>query len=432
MVGEVARPAVQLPRAPLVAVVALCLVSIVGGCSTGARPVDRLPVGVTYFTLEDPSRLEPVTTDPSDHRWIGVYAWYPAAATAGTESMRYVDADTADRLHRYLGIPRFMFLRQEPSLAGVNAEAASGRFPVLIFNHGFASYPTQNALYAEALAARGYVVLSIGHPFESLWVSDGIGGGEETATTDYFDAVEAVIEPDPAAYVADRQRAMEEVRAASDDAAARRAIHALASDEPIGRLLADHLEVWVADTLLLLESLPLIDGGGASALAGTLDTDAVGLFGHSFGGTVSLELAIRVGTPGIDAVVNYDGPGYFWEADADRVPKSPLLVMTATRSAAARKSVLDTTGVNDWYVELAQADAWSLTVPNASHHQFTDLTFVPMTRAIGLTGPVDGKATGEVIIDTTARFFDAYLRNGPPFDLSETDSEFSVIVANRH
>jgi predicted dienelactone hydrolase len=51
--------------------------------------------------------------------------------------------------------------------AFVGAPPATGRFPAAVFNHGYLSYPAQHTALFEHLAASGYVVLSVGHPWES-------------------------------------------------------------------------------------------------------------------------------------------------------------------------------------------------------------------------------------------------------------------------
>jgi hypothetical protein len=51
--------------------------------------------------------------------------------------------------------------------AWVGAPPATGKFPVAVFNHGYLSYPAQHTALFEHLAANGYVVLSVGHPWES-------------------------------------------------------------------------------------------------------------------------------------------------------------------------------------------------------------------------------------------------------------------------
>jgi predicted dienelactone hydrolase len=51
--------------------------------------------------------------------------------------------------------------------AHIGAPPATGKFPVAVFNHGYLSYAAQHTALFEHLAANGYVVLSVGHPWES-------------------------------------------------------------------------------------------------------------------------------------------------------------------------------------------------------------------------------------------------------------------------
>jgi hypothetical protein len=49
----------------------------------------------------------------------------------------------------------------------MGAPPVTGKFPVAVFNHGYLSYPAQHTALFEYLASNGYVVLSVGHPWES-------------------------------------------------------------------------------------------------------------------------------------------------------------------------------------------------------------------------------------------------------------------------
>ena len=74
---------------------------------------------------------------------------------------------------------------QNPSHSAPNAPAAPGRYPVLVFNHGFGSFQKQSTSLLEELASHGYVVLSVGHAAESLVVqrSDGTRGAAPAPIT---------------------------------------------------------------------------------------------------------------------------------------------------------------------------------------------------------------------------------------------------------
>ena len=87
-----------------------------------------------------------------DNRLLGVEVWYPA--TAVTERTTY---------ELVPGISFFAAAAQE------NAVVAEGRHPLVIWSHGRTGMRHNYSLLCEALAARGYIVISSDHPGDTLF-----------------------------------------------------------------------------------------------------------------------------------------------------------------------------------------------------------------------------------------------------------------------
>jgi predicted dienelactone hydrolase len=109
------------------------------GSATGAfLDPGRYGVGVRTLPLVDTSRQTPahgnVPALPS--RTLTTEVWYPTAPHAGTP------------------------LRDAP--------AARGRFPLVLYSHGYADFRRGEAYIAEALASRGYVVAAPDFPLTNL------------------------------------------------------------------------------------------------------------------------------------------------------------------------------------------------------------------------------------------------------------------------
>ena len=85
-------------------------------------------------------------------RMLGVELWYPA--TVATERTTY---DL---------IPGITFFS---AAANEDAEVKPGRHPLLIWSHGRTGMRHNYSLLCEALAARGYVVISADHPGDTLF-----------------------------------------------------------------------------------------------------------------------------------------------------------------------------------------------------------------------------------------------------------------------
>ena len=58
-------------------------------------PTGEHAVGRTALTVSDPSRAEPFTDEPADHRVLGVDLWYPADPSISGRVERYLDDETA-------------------------------------------------------------------------------------------------------------------------------------------------------------------------------------------------------------------------------------------------------------------------------------------------------------------------------------------------
>ncbi|HYC00144.1 MAG TPA: acetylxylan esterase [Candidatus Limnocylindrales bacterium] len=102
------------------------------------------PVGVRTVDLTDASRS----------RWLPTEVWYPAtAAHAGKDTA----AETRDK---YDLLPGFPPLSQS---AVRDAEAERGKYPLVIFSHGFGGHRRQSTFLCTHLASHGYVVAAMDH-----------------------------------------------------------------------------------------------------------------------------------------------------------------------------------------------------------------------------------------------------------------------------
>ena len=114
---------------------------------TGAGPH---PVGVITLALADGTPVE---------------VWYPAAeGTTGSETY-----DLRDHIPEAI---RALLTADVPAgltyPAGRDAEAAEGRFPLVLFSHGFSGVRMQSTILTTHLASWGMIVVSPEHPSRNL------------------------------------------------------------------------------------------------------------------------------------------------------------------------------------------------------------------------------------------------------------------------
>jgi dienelactone hydrolase len=139
------------------------------------KPGGTYPVGTTVAHWSDQDRPEQATADPHDRRRVTAQIWYPAAAVG--PRARYLGRTehestlVADALAGSFGVPSFLFSEavKGRTWASENASLPTGndRYPVVLFSPGLNGVRTQNTAWAEFLAARGYLVVALDHPYDS-------------------------------------------------------------------------------------------------------------------------------------------------------------------------------------------------------------------------------------------------------------------------
>lgn len=187
-----------------------------------------------------------------------LYAWYPANAAAtgrpapylaGWPDQQPILRPHAERMFR----EAFCAFDQGRifSHALDSAAAANGRFPVLVFGHGLGVPGFAYASQFEELASHGYVVMSVEHAPSAAFV----------------------LFPDG--------------RVESMDAAKWNAIGKLPQDSPeLLQFEQAQIEGGAVALRRAIDELPSI--GASGPLAGRLDLDRVGVFGHSFGAMAAM------------------------------------------------------------------------------------------------------------------------------------------------
>jgi predicted dienelactone hydrolase len=150
------------------------LVLLVGACSSGGST-----------GAADDSSSTTVTAAPTDYSGPGpypvgtaklsigdgqaVYLYYPADPARldeGTPVTGYSSSDAFPEVFRAIAPARL--IQQIPLEATLDAPVADGPFPLLLFSHGFASYPEYSAGHLAHLASWGIFTAAPDHPSRNL------------------------------------------------------------------------------------------------------------------------------------------------------------------------------------------------------------------------------------------------------------------------
>ncbi|GAP90858.1 putative paf acetylhydrolase family protein [Rosellinia necatrix] len=250
--------------------VLLALLALRASATTSIVPLPGLKgpyaVGTTALAITDPSRTDPFAPTVQQ-RELAISLFYPTTTTTTTTR----DAGDSNNnctlplqfpplTAAYLGA---VFNDTSGSLGRIQGRSCAGgsplshpELPLLLFGPGFSYARTYYSAQLEELASRGWNVVAVDHPYDA-----GI--------VEYPDG--------RAAYARD--------------------------STVVGGTADFYLGVRVADMKFVLDALSdpsvvsRIPGLGdadadatASGSAGRLRTDAVGVFGHSFGGATALQL----------------------------------------------------------------------------------------------------------------------------------------------
>lgn len=270
-------------------------------------PFQRGPHPVGVRTVE--------TTDSSRSRYLPVEVWYPATS-------RHAGHDTAEEtMDHYDLLPGFPPAKQAAVRDG---EMETGRFPVVVFSHGFGGHRRQSTFLCTHLASHGYVVAAMDHTGNTV-----IDMAQMTLQVMMGQPM-----PDPEAMVMD-----------------------LITARPLD-------SIFTLDRLL---------AGDLGVDASSLDAGRVGMSGHSFGGWTTLMVAgldqrIRAALPlapaggecPLPATALIDALKLDWDRDV------PTLFL-----AADKDTLLPLAGMRG-LVERVRGNKRLAVLGNADHMHFCD------------------------------------------------------------
>ena len=280
-------------------------------------------------------------------------------------------------------------------------ESSEKSFPLVIFSHGaFGYYQSNTSTYME-LASHGYVVISLDHPYHSFFTKDTDG---KTIT----------VNPE----------FMQEVMYINEDGT---------PEEEIIELSHQWLDIRVADMSFVLDSVKKANMT-SELLADTwfstddairqellsvltmIDTEKIGLMGHSLGGAASVTMGRT--RDDIDAAIDLDGSMLGEEFGYENgefilyeeAYPVPLLFLSNEAHHMMRSEVksLDVT-----HVLLENAvDSKYTYFKGSGHMNFTDLPlYSPILASLLGVGEVDAEECIITMNEVILEFFNGYLKD---------------------
>lgn len=292
-------------------------------------PTGAHAVGTSVFRWVDTAREEPATASVADRRNLIVQAWYPSLVWATGRPMRYMDG--LGRLpSRVAAIPRAIlnhYGRVDPhAIADAAVSFGVAPWPVIVFSPGYGASRAFYASLPSDLASRGFIVLSIDHPYEGA-ITQLVDGQLVTP-------IERFLPNDP-----DRIQYM-----------------------------IQQTTVRVADVRAVLDNI----GNTATfgVLANRMDHHRIAAVGHSFGGAASVAVAAMIDR--VHAAANIDGTMY--GALPDNALAQPFLLIESDRTET-QHGQLFLKGTARLLARLG-GPGYRDQIERANHYSFTDASLL--------------------------------------------------------
>ena len=299
----------------------------------------------------------------------------------------------------------------DPAAAGseTGGTPADHTLPLVLFSHGaFGYYQSNTSTYME-LASHGYVVVSLDHPYHSIFTTNSKGK----------------------TVIADREFLMAAMNIGNSDA----------SEAEVYEITSKWMELREADMNFVLDTLirdvengvpggewivPEKESAKAAGILQLVDTGKIGLMGHSMGGATAVTVGRR---DDVSAVIDFDGTMLGEETGVkdgvvqinDAPYDTPLLSFDSESHHADREKAEEVgyTYANNVILRNA-SHGFSTYFEGSAHMNFTDLPLFapPLAKMLG-TGSVDPEKCIDKINEITLAFFDCYLKGIGDFQVNE-------------
>jgi pimeloyl-ACP methyl ester carboxylesterase len=365
---------------PLAAVLCLGLLGVSAAVAT-LLPVFRLPtptgpypVGTVTIHLVDASREEQGGERRGAPRELMIQVWYPAEHAGPGQVYRPLAETEFKKSH--------LALVRTNAATGVPLAHARDRYPVVLFSPSWTGRRDQNTVQVEELASHGFLVIGIDHPFGTACTVFPDGRVAETELGEWMDF--------------------------SSDESFRACV----------RAAEVQLQIRAADVRFVLDELERFDRADANdLLAGRLDLSRVGMFGHSFGGSVAAEVCLT--DPRFKAGVDLDGV-YFGGPKSKAIGK-PFMVFSEDTPVPTPAQVAAATGRSrrelTLYAEddvairrgLSESGGYFLTLRGTRHMNYCDSPLYSPLRRLTRAGPIRPERAMEIINAYVLAFFRANL-----------------------
>jgi dienelactone hydrolase len=284
-------------------------------------------------------------------------------------------------------------------------ENGDGKYPLIVFSHGAFGIKASNTSTFKNLASNGYVVASIDHPYHSLYTKDTEGN-----------------------MVLANQSFMQEVEDVNND---------VYDEAAAFELKQKWLKLRSDDINFVLDTIKQQAGNqGSDEVYQHIDTNEIGLMGHSLGGAAAAKLGRD--RHDIAAVINLDADLLGEELGVENgkpvinkeIYPVPLLSIYTDTMKNLMDSVTDPELVlPQKYISDTAPDAYEVYIKGTHHLSLTDLPLVSPFLVYMMNGTTEKGAAKQIadkyeVLETmnevVLEFFNSYVKDEGRFQAAST------------
>jgi predicted dienelactone hydrolase len=378
---------------------------IIGAALPALLPVPVFPepqgpydVGTTSFYWVDEDRLEAYSPDadqvyadpPSQFRRVMVQVWYPASAGQAGEPAPYLPDGIIDAyaMAKSFGFPDFFLshfaLAKTNALLGAPLATCFEQWPLLLFSHGWNGMRYQNTAQMEALASQGFIVFAPEHAYGAV-------------ISVYPDMQATYNKPG--------------------------ALPSGVSDDEYAAAATILGQSWVGDLVFTLDQIEHLQSGDIpSIFSGHLDTNRIGMLGHSTGGGAVLQTCWQ--DQRCQAVVGEDP----WLVPYNRaMPANGLTQPTLNMFSESWVREPNLSLANQLW-QNQPASSQRMTILGTKHYDFSDISlYSPLGTALALKGPISAKREINLFNDFLIGFFEKHLVDNQSTRLDQAIQEYQEV-----
>ncbi|MDP3889254.1 MAG: hypothetical protein Q8Q25_01770 [bacterium] len=344
-------------------------------------PTGSFGVGKSIHHIVDTTRSEKYAQ--SDNRELILYIYYPTQEKSTSSYAQDIMPILKEKLHKSLNVKgtdlNYLNSLKEHTILNASLSNVVEKFPILFFSPGLEDPVETYTTLLEEMASYGYVVIAINPTY----------------------AVDPTVFPDG-----------KTIRMNSELANFWYATHRSFED-----IVDEEHEYWLQDANFVINSIKNISPNDSySFLRNRLDYDLMGAFGHSFGGSLVLQLCRD--RKDIKACVNLDGIAFGPKNKRLEVFNKPSMIIAADKEVTDEE--LEKHNISrSQYDQLVvprhprlmynalNSDSYFVTIKNSDHNSFSDLNILkyPMTKNGDPIGIIN--KTRVILL----HFFNHYLKN---------------------